>query len=412
MSLKFTVSTLFSRTARFVVAKNNRTVLIWLVSCTIGVAILVSVSKFLVQSVQLAAFLVIPKKAPKPLPASTNQDESDRQAYPADHYQARNDIPHGPPGTVPSGLKLTASGTELKVENLFNSSLRIRTWYTQKTPSGELLTCHLVNQTTGASRAWDADVDLVPKAIIKFTDQYARLVSRGKCDQDLSSAKLEFAIVARDEVGQPYHFLSDTVFGPMAPPNALWIASYWLTTPLSYADKIEAIRDLEKRELQIRAINNPWAMNPLHGGNDQTERDAIRKIAHAPAGVTPSWLKISRQDKTVRVTNLNDVPIRLRLWFTLTKSDGRSSRCELGSFKNNNAQLLSPTLPTSSSATFDRIFSHSLLQAACEQAFDLAQLELAVFDPSSRESIKKYLFISDGAFSPSPPPDATSITFH
>jgi hypothetical protein len=390
-------------------SKNNRSMLISLVSCAIGVAIIVSAPSFLYKSAQVA----VKASEPKPLPPVTNFDELYRQALPPHHYQSQNDIPHGPPGTVPNGLKTTVHGSELVIiENTSNGTLNIRAWYTQKTPSGELLTCHLVAQKKGAKHWWETDIDLGPKATVSFTDQYARLVSRGQCNHDLNAAKLEYVVIAKDVNTHPYHFLTDTVFWPLPPPNAQKILPYWYTNSLGVADTTDAISNLAKREQQIRQINNPWAMNPLNGGNDQKERDAIGKIAHAPAGETPSWLTISRQGQAVQVTNMNELPIKLRLWFSLTRSDGQSIKCELGTLKDNTPQFLSPALSKSASATFDKVFAHPHLLAECEQAFDQAKLELAVSEPNPKRLITKYLFISDGVFSPSPPPNATSITFH
>jgi hypothetical protein len=339
----------------------------------------------------------------------TNPDESDRQRLEPDHYQDRNDIPHGPPGTVPNGLKLTKRGGELTVENLSNGTLKIQTWYTQKLPSGALLICQLVALRNERMPSWVAVVVFSPRASIKFTDEYSRLVSRGQCSQDLSLAKLEF--IVRSQENQTYHFMSDTVFAPLAPPYSQWITRDWyFFDSLAYADKIDTVAELAKRELQIRKINKPWETVPLSVKHGQ-DQFALGDIAHAPAGEAPSWLKVTRQGKTVQLTNMHDVPIRLRLWFSLIRADGQSTRCELGTFKNNTAQLLSPTLTTSESVTFDRVFAHPLLLADCEQAFDQSQLELVVFNPAGRYLVPKYLFISDGAFSPSPPPNATSITF-
>ncbi len=386
---------------------NIKALVLLVLGCGVGVLALVSAPSVMKKGVQVA----IKSQEPVPLPPSKDRDELFRQTISPHHYQALNDIPHGVPGTVPPGLTLTAAGSRLTIQNISKGGLEVEVWYTHRSETGEFLTCPLVIMTQGDRPRWDPTARVSPNQSVDFIDDYARVISRGQCNQSLEAVKLEFIVIADSVNTKPYSFVSSTLFAPAVPPNAKWLAPYTYTQFLGVEKSIESIRDFAKRELQIRRINQPWAMNQLNSAksNDMKEQDDIKKIEHAPAGKLPNWLSLKRYENVITIENSGDAPIRLRLWYSIEKPGNEKIICELGTKGTNGYKLVSEIVKPNESTKFDQLIVHPLLLQDCQRAFPNALFELSAFDPNSNKDIGKFKFISDGAFAPEPPPLATKI---
>jgi hypothetical protein len=211
----------------------------WWLSSLIGIAVIACIPTLLEIAFRLATGRSVisrsvqavkpPQQSPKPQQRSDNADPRGRNMS-RQLNKLLNDVPHGPPGALPPGLRLSTNDHELIVTNTTNQALLIRIWHTRNIQGRHLSVCYLQNATANNSNnniaANKTTVSIAPGESTTFSDASPS----SECNQSgLRKAKFEFIVLSAEAKHHPYVFLSDTVFEPSPPPRAQKISSFWLS---------------------------------------------------------------------------------------------------------------------------------------------------------------------------------------
>jgi hypothetical protein len=139
-----------------------------------------------------------------------------------------NEIPHGPPGTIPEWLDVKRMRFEIEILNRRPDPIQVDVWIAYTSPSGNKVVCKFFQPGGTPNARGDRHFSFGPTLsageAVTLEINYPSIEFYDGCRASAGRAPLEFAVNTGDR--KRILFLTDTAFGPAPPPRAEWKIEY------------------------------------------------------------------------------------------------------------------------------------------------------------------------------------------